>query len=87
MDKGGLDAFPMAKFREAAADGGRSDGTTTLIWKIPEELIGEAPEYSTLAFSPPMATDTFSVSDGNGVVSVQIAPVTAGGLVGPPPVP
>jgi len=42
----GLDAFPIVKFREAVADGGRSEGSRTLIWKIPEELCGDAPAYS-----------------------------------------
>jgi hypothetical protein len=67
MGTGGLDAFPIVKSKEAVADGGRSDGSPTLIWKIPEELPGDAPAYSTLAFPPPMATDTFSVSIGSGV--------------------
>jgi len=87
MGKVGLDASPIVRFREDVTDGGRSAGTRTLIWKIPEELCGDAPEYSTFAFSPPMVTDTFSVKDGSGVVSDQNAPVTPAGLVGPPPVP
>lgn len=87
MDTGVLDASPILTVREAVADGGRFDGSRTLIWKIPEELWGDEPAYSTLAFSPPMVTDTFSLSNGKGVVSGQNAPVTPAGLVGPPPVP
>src|SRR5580704_11499554 len=82
-----LDTPPMFTTRDDAADAARSDGSSALIWKIPEELSGDAPAYRTLAVALPMVTATCRVSDGDGVVRGQNEPSTPPGLVGPPPVP
>lgn len=82
-----LDTPPMFTTRDDAGDAGRFEGRSALTWKIPEEFSGDAPAYSTLAFSLPMVTATGSVSNGSEAVSGQNPPVTPAGLAGPPPVP
>jgi hypothetical protein len=44
-----LEVRPMFNTRDDAGNTGRFDGKSALIWKISEELSGDAPAYSTLA--------------------------------------